>query len=99
MHCLKIIGVGRHGNVQKFKNHENDGFSGLPKIKPIRSFRATLFFKFAVNIALPRPPPDPNSGLSPGGFSCDGWIRIAASRDAVRPGPGEGGMVGVQGYS
>ena len=30
---LKIIGFGSHGHVRKSENHENEGFSGFPKVK------------------------------------------------------------------
>ena len=57
---FKIIGFGSHGN------HENEDFSGFPKVRPkstsskwsriiLRSFRATLFSKCTVNMPPPRP--------------------------------------------
>ena len=31
---VKNIGLGSHGHVHKSENHENDGFSGFPKMDP-----------------------------------------------------------------
>ena len=31
---FKVIGFGSHGHVQKSENHENEGFSGSPKMNP-----------------------------------------------------------------
>ena len=30
---LKLIGSGSHGRVKKSEKHENDGLSGVPKVK------------------------------------------------------------------
>ena len=35
---LEIIGFGAHGHVPKSEIHENEGFSGFPKINPKNSY-------------------------------------------------------------
>ena len=72
---LQKTGVGSHGHVRKSENHENDGFSGFPKVKSKSYFSkmkqnsstelsGSSFLKI-YNKNAPPDPLDPKSGIFP----------------------------------